>query len=171
MNVGSGICGHDIAGDRLNIHGEVDGVDIFGSRVTIKSSWIHDLPHYAVAPDHSDGSHNDGIQVSGGAGLLIAGNNISSCLNCTSAVFVAQGMAPVTGLVISNNLLDYATYTMKLNPSPLPSLALVVIEGNYIGSHQTYGTYAALVDPGATVQYLDNVWLSTGLPAPAQVLS
>jgi hypothetical protein len=170
VNDGAGICGHDFVATRLNIHGEVDGVDIFGSNATVSSSWIHNLPFYPVAPDHPNGSHNDGIQISGGSGGLITGNNIAGGPNMNAAVFVAQGMGAVTGLVISSNLLDYGTYTVKLNPSPRPSLALVVIKNNYIGSHQTYGKYAALVQPNAAVQYVNNVWLATGLPAPAQIL-
>ena len=169
VNVGDGVCGHDYTISGSNIHGEVDGAGVFGANVTIRGNWIHGLPYYAYAPDHSDGSHNDGIQVEGGNNIQITGNNIEGGDN--SAIMVSQPVAPVTNLVITGNFLDYGRYTVRLNPSPSTYLSLVVLTNNVIGSHQTYGQYFALINAGAVVQNSGNVWLATGLTAPVQALT
>jgi hypothetical protein len=171
VNVGDGICGHDYTISGSNIHDVVDGAGVFGSNVTITNNWIHNLPYYPVAPDHSNGSHNDGIQVEGGDNIHIVGNYISGGdINDNSAIMVSQPVSPVTNLVIVKNFLDWGRYTVRLNPSPSTYLSLVILDDNVIGSHQTYGVYFALVDRGAVVENLRNVWLATGKAAPAQIL-
>jgi PKD repeat protein len=171
VNVGDGICGHDYSITGSNIHDVVDGAGVFGSNVTISNNWIHNLPYYPVAPDHTNGSHNDGIQVEAGDNIQIVGNYISGGdVNDNSAIMVSQVVGTVSNLVIVKNYLDYGNYTVRLNPSPSTYLSLVILDDNVIGSHQNYGVYFALVNKGAVVENLRNVWFATGKAAPAQLL-
>ena len=77
--------------ERCDLSGGIDGVGAFceskngtATNVDVLGCFIHDLsylyPDYANGVSgstlHSDGSHNDGIQIQGGANIWVKGNNI-----------------------------------------------------------------------------------------------
>ncbi|MDD9205819.1 right-handed parallel beta-helix repeat-containing protein, partial [Georgenia sp. 10Sc9-8] len=68
-----GLKGWNITARRVNIHSVIDGGHFWGSNVTVENSWIHDLLHYRNDPNHSDGSHDDGIQIQQGSNIRITG--------------------------------------------------------------------------------------------------
>jgi hypothetical protein len=93
----NGINGHDFTLLRCDISQVVDGAGLYNTfapgtdlRVKIQSSYIHDLAYYSPDPNHSDNqTHNDGIQVQGGLGAVIQGNNIQSFRVGTTTVVLS----------------------------------------------------------------------------------
>ena len=78
-----GIVGHEFTARRNHISRTNDGIGIFNrpggsvaANVTVEGNYIHDLTHWNVDPAHSDGTHNDGIEVQGGENIFIRDNNV-----------------------------------------------------------------------------------------------
>ena len=79
---------------RCNISGTVDGVMIYGNGVTIEDSYLHD---FATPPTTTQGptakTHNDGVQIQAGSGIVIRRNNIKGASN--SAIIITQDAGTV----------------------------------------------------------------------------
>lgn len=91
----NGINGHDFTLLRCDISKCVDGAGLFKTSapgtnlaVVIQGNYIHDLSWFSPDPNHlSDNqTHNDGIQIQGGLGAVIQGNNIQSFRMGTTTV-------------------------------------------------------------------------------------
>lgn len=82
-----GIVGHDYIARRNDVSWTTDGFGIFrlsaqgtDANVTLEGNYIHDLCWIypdTMTPSHTDGTHNDCIQVQGGANIHIIGNNLA----------------------------------------------------------------------------------------------
>lgn len=106
-----GVRGSNFTLRRVDISGTVDGIHIHGStevndggNVRVESSWLHDFVFYENDPRHSDGSHNDAIQVIGGKNIEITGNTLTGARN--AAVQVTQGRNVVGNLTLDRNWAD-----------------------------------------------------------------
>lgn len=132
--------------DRVDVHGCVDGVRA-GDATSIVSSLIHDLREVA-------GGHNDGIQVAGGAGVLIEGNTVINPLGQTASVFVKSDSGPIRDVVIRDNVLDGGSYSLYVRKGA-HALLDVLVSGNRFGRSAAYGP--ASVD--VPVIWRDNEWM------------
>ncbi|MDD9205218.1 right-handed parallel beta-helix repeat-containing protein, partial [Georgenia sp. 10Sc9-8] len=109
----NGLRGWGITARRVNIHGVIDGGHFWGDDVTIEDSWIHDLLHYEDDPYHSDGSHDDGIQIQKGSNIRIVGNTIEGAYN--AAIMITQDQDRTSDVTISGNWLDGGKCTVNLS--------------------------------------------------------
>lgn len=111
---GNSIQGRDFEIYRCNLWGSVDGVGAQYSNVTISACWIHDIKWYTPDPGHSDNrTHNDGIQVHGGANFTIIGNSIEvgypgggdgvGFHEHTSGIIVTQDVGATSNVTIDKN--------------------------------------------------------------------
>jgi hypothetical protein len=76
-----GVVGEGFTAKRCYFRYAIDGVRIRNlngavASVTIEQSFIDELAWWASDPDQVDGSHNDGIQMEGGSGIVIRYNYI-----------------------------------------------------------------------------------------------
>jgi hypothetical protein len=162
---GAGICGSNFTATRVDVHGSVDGIKVFGGNVTVRDSYIHDEAWYASDPGQGGGaSHCDGIQVEGGSNLHLSGNTILGGRN--SALQVTQDVSAVSGLHVDDNFLDYGTYPVKLNSAPLSSMSGIYIDDNSFGDHQTGSTWAIIATNGVNFEASGNTYASSGKAAP-----
>lgn len=76
-----GIVGHEYTARRNRITRTNDGLGAFittalgtDCNVTIESNYIYDLTYWYPEPAHTDGTHNDCLQIQGGAGIHVIGN-------------------------------------------------------------------------------------------------
>jgi len=79
----TGILGHDYIARRNRIYNTCDGFGVFetgapgtDSLVTIEANSVGPLGWWYPDPDHSDGSHNDCIQLQGGIGTIVRWNRL-----------------------------------------------------------------------------------------------
>lgn len=130
---------------RVDVHSSSDGVRA-GTSVTVEDSRIHDL-------FRSEGSHNDGIQITQGSGIVIRGNTIdvrSGQDYMNAAVIIsAKGPQPVGDVLIEGNTLDGGNWTMSLGAEGEFPVSGIVVRGNTIGGRHRYGIAAAV--PEGTV--------------------
>lgn len=92
---------------RCDLSGATDGALAYADTV-IERSFIHDL-----RPD--EGSHNDGVQGSGGSDVTIRGNTILGPFRTsTSAVLAQSNIAPLDGWRIEGNLLAGGSFAVFL---------------------------------------------------------
>ena len=77
-----GVIGKEYTARRCNVYNTVDGFGAYNAsnrsaptNVTIDSCYIHDLSYFSKDPNHGNGpTHNDAIQIQGGANIKILGN-------------------------------------------------------------------------------------------------
>lgn len=159
-----GLRGFNFTARRLNIHGVIDGVHIYGDNVVLEKSWIHNNLHYKNDPNHSDGSHDDGVQIVKGKNVTIRGNHIGAVYN--AGIMVGQDSGTVSKLTISNNWLDGGKCTVNLSKKSYAPLKTVTISNNVFGRNVTNPagddcaiTYAKSTDGGMSLSnnfYGDN---------------
>lgn len=92
---------------RVNIYGGADGFKA-DSNVLIEDSYIHDL---AV----SAGSHNDGIQTTGGSNVTIRHTTckLSTFVGANACIQIGDEWAPNSNWLVENNLLDGGGWTIN----------------------------------------------------------
>lgn len=76
-----GIVGHEYTARRNDIGYTNDGLGAFvlsslspNANVTAEANYIHDLTYWYPEPAHTDGTHNDCMQIQGGANIVVIGN-------------------------------------------------------------------------------------------------
>ncbi len=172
-----GVRGSNFTLRRVEITKTVDGVHIHGlttiridpnaGNVLVEDSWIHDLIKYGNPPDtsHSDGSHNDGIQIVGGKNIIIRRNRIDGTLS-TSALLITQTSNDVSNLTIIGNMLGAAPAAINVSDKPtLVAIAnLAVIDNVFVKGKG----YAGLVTAAtrAVTTWSGNVWTTGVTPLP-----
>jgi len=100
---GNGAMGRDIRLYRCDISNFVDGVGLFRNNGGVYGCWIHDLPYYSWSPSHSDGSHNDGIQIHGGSDYEVIGNSVEMGYESTTGLIVTQDDGITSDVLINRN--------------------------------------------------------------------
>lgn len=146
----AGIAAHDYVAIRVNVHGCGNGAKA-GQNTTIAYSWLHEL---RVMP----GSHNNGIQVSGGDHIQILGNRITAPASQTAAIMIGPDYGrPIVDVTIVGNWLDGGDYALHLDAED------AVVRDNHFGSSALYGP-ANVVQPAAVWE--SNVLTDTGRAVP-----
>lgn len=134
---------------RNDISGTPDGIQAAGDGTRIEGNWIHDLAILGTFPNNT---HNDGIQLYNGNGVVVANNRIDIGFDGThqnGAIFVQPGDGNrVGGLQIVGNYLEGGGYTLRLEK---PVTTGVVVRDNVFGP-LTNGAFGHVsVTAGATV--------------------
>ena len=86
---------------------------------TLIGNYVHDMTHWNNDPAHADGTHNDGIEIQGGANITLRGNNFVGSVVAGDGLGVDSARTPVghhrrpehgivSNLVIENNWFDDA---------------------------------------------------------------
>ncbi|MBW3578466.1 MAG: right-handed parallel beta-helix repeat-containing protein [Actinobacteria bacterium] len=102
--VGVAICCEEFTVRRANIHHSMDGIRVNGNNL-VEDSYIHSLVV-------REGSHNDGIQSTGGRNIIIRHNHIDNRNPQTSAILIAPSIRPLVNVTVENNLLRGGGYTL-----------------------------------------------------------
>lgn len=118
--------------ERCHIHHVEDGIVLYGDNGIVTGNTIEHL--HQLRP----GAHSDGVQVAGGSGHRIEGNQISNSATDNAAIMVNQNSSPVTDLIIRGNTLRGQNTPAGINlakkPTPITE-EQVRIEGNDIGGY------------------------------------
>ena len=150
---------------RADVSGSTDGILAYGDDVRVEGSWVHDLVHYAHDPAQSDGSHDDALQVEGGARTAVVGNSLSGGHN--AAVMVTQNHARVRTLLIDRNYLGGGVITLNTSEKGRGPYAGLTVTGNrFLGDQlNPDGVQAAITaTTRAAATMDDNLLDATGAP-------
>lgn len=154
--------------DGMHIHGTTSRTDPYAGNVTIEDSWIHDLPHYMDA-SHSDGSHNDGIQIAGGHNIRVTNNRIDGTIY-NAGLMITQGRNDVYDLTISNNHLAGGGCTINIWDKNVPyPMTNVTMNSNTFTRGSTRNTDCAMIvslDTRAVATATANTWHDGTTPTP-----
>ena len=150
-----GIVGHDYTARRNHIQGTNDGLGIFnrpggppGANVTAEGNYIHSLTFWSNDPAHSDGTHNDGIQVQGGENIRIAGNTIVASArpgrgsgpsprgpHAGIGIMLQQNVARLGNVVVERNWVDDGQTSINIDHGKYATIT-VTVAANYLGHNQ-----------------------------------
>jgi hypothetical protein len=151
-----GIHGANITAIRVNIHGTVDGVKLFGSNSTLQDSYVHDLRSFSSDPYQNGGpTHNDAVQVLGGHNLRIVNNTLIGGGN--SAIQVTQTTGSVANFVVSGNLVGGGACTVNLQDAPLTSMSGISVNNNVFTHTSKYNCPIAAY-AGVSFVHTGNAW-------------
>jgi hypothetical protein len=126
----NGIVGKAFTLKRVDIHHVVDQVHLTGGAVRIESSWLHDNLHYATDPNHSDGTHDDSVQIKAGSGIVIVNNTIQHANN--AGIMITQDTGTVSNVTIANNFADGGACTINVAEKGRgPILGLAIRENRF----------------------------------------
>ena len=150
-----GIVGHDYTAKRNHIQRSNDGLGIFNrpggpvaANVTAEGNYIHSLTYWSNDPAHSDGTHNDGIQVQGGENIRIAGNTVVGSIvtgagsapsprgthgGCT--IMLQQNVAKLANVVVENNWVDDGQTSINIDNGKYSNIT-VTVRNNFLGRNQ-----------------------------------
>jgi hypothetical protein len=137
---------------RADIHGVGDGPRM-GDSTVVEDSWIHGL---AVG----GGSHNDGIQSTGGRGIVIRHNRIDHPRQQTSCILLGADLGDISGALVTGNLLNGGNYTVYAGADRGHRASNIQIVGNRFGRDFVFGPTS--LDPGVTAT--GNVFDDNGQP-------
>ncbi|GAA1996912.1 hypothetical protein JL107_12825 [Nakamurella flavida] len=181
-----GIVGHEFTARGNHILHTNDGIGIFNrpggssaANVRVEGNYIHDLTHWNDSPYHTDGTHNDGIEVQGGENIAIVGNTIIGSavagdglgvfgLHAGSAIIVVQNVTPVKNLVIEKNWLDDAQNTVCIQQGKFATVELTMQDNQFGRNQYVYSrnsTYQIRIysESRSTVHgLLSNTWMDNG---------
>ena len=117
--------------------------------VTVEANYIHTLTHWSVDPAHVDGTHNDCIQIQGGANILIGGNTIvadstegpGSVLSvrgnhAAQGILVQSNTSLLSNVVIDKNWHDNGSASLYLHPGSFSDLSPTTVTNNRLGRNQ-----------------------------------
>lgn len=150
-----GIVGHDYTARRNHIQGTNDGLGIFNrpggppeANVTAEGNYIHSLTFWSNDPAHSDGTHNDGIQVQGGENIRIAGNTIVANArpgrgsgpsprggHAGIGIMLQQNVARLGNVVVERNWVDDGQSSINIDHGRYATIT-VTVAANYLGRNQ-----------------------------------
>ncbi|NOJ60753.1 hypothetical protein [Arthrobacter sp. 260] len=154
-----GIVGHDYSAKRNNISLTNDGLGIFNrpggsvkANVLASGNRISSLTYWDWSPFHSDGTHNDGIQVQGGENIHIIGNNIdaSSVAGAGSsngprvphagiAIMLQQNVAKLANVVVEKNWVDNGQTSINIANGKYSNITVTVRENRLGRNQMDYG--------------------------------
>ena len=152
---------------RADISGTVDGVRISGERIVVENSWLHDFGHYTWDPEHSDGSHDDAIQVEGGSEIRILNNSITGAYN--AAVMAAQGLSTLSDMWINSNFVDGGACAINIARKSKPYMKGLQVSANRFGRNLRFPKCPLIyVKADSDLLPKSNVWDDTGgaIPLP-----
>ncbi|GIG19684.1 hypothetical protein Cch01nite_04080 [Cellulomonas chitinilytica] len=151
-----GLRGSNITAKRLNIHSVIDTMHIYGDNVTLESSWLHDTLHYDNDPSHSDGTHDDNIQIVKGNNISIVGNRIEGAYN--AAMMFTQGSGIVSNVTMDKNYFGGGACTINIAESGKGAIQGLKFTNNTFGTDSR--KTCAVISPATTTAvttYTNNV--------------
>jgi hypothetical protein len=184
-----GIVGHDYTARRNHIYHTNDGLGIFNrpggpatANVVAEANYIHDLTYWSNDPAHSDGTHNDGIQVQGGQNIRLTGNNVVGTIvtgagsapsprgtHGGTAIMLQQNVAKLANVVVNKNWVDNAQTSINIDNGKYSNIT-VTVSNNKLGRNQfDYGSGSKypvriISRAASTVTGLStNVWADNGV--------
>jgi hypothetical protein len=137
---------------RADVHSVGDGPRM-GDNSVVEDSWIHDLAA-------GGGSHNDGIQSTGGSNIKILHNRIEHPNAQTSCILIGANLDHVDDVLVQGNLLNGGNYTIYAGGKDGYRADNVRILGNRFGRDAVYGTHSIQ----SNIVFSGNVWNDTGAP-------
>jgi hypothetical protein len=141
-----GLRGQNITAKRLNIHDVIDTMHIYGNNVTLESSWLHDTLHYADDPSHSDGTHDDNIQIVKGDNLKFVGNRVEGAYN--AAMMFTQGSGIVSNVTVDKNFFGGGACTINIAESGKGAINGLSFTNNTFATDSRKG--CAVISPATT---------------------
>lgn len=116
----NGLAGADATFRYNNIHGNADGLKMWGNNV-VEYNYIHDLG------TGDPGEHNDGIQTTGGGPYTVRGNTVINQNAQTSCLLLGEEDGPITSTLVEGNYFAGGGYAIY-------SAAGATIRDNVIGT-------------------------------------
>ena len=129
----SAISGGGWTGRRLNIHHVIDGLKM-SSGSTLEDSYIHDL-------FQGGGSHNDGIQIMQGSGIVIRHNRIAAGMFMNAAVWIATDFGAISNVLTENNWLSGGGYTYRMNAKSSTITNTRLLNNHFTRASYQYGVF------------------------------
>ena len=151
----SGIIGANFTVRRTNIHHVIDQVHITGDNVTVESSWLHDNLHFTNDPHHSDGSHDDNVQVQGGRNIRLVGNTMSGSYN--AALQITQDRSVVADLTYAKNWADNGGCTLNIAEKTRGPMSGLVVADNTFGKTSRFGC-TIIYPPTSPISFARNLF-------------
>ncbi len=159
-----GMKGSNFTLRRVEVHGTVDSVKVYGNDVRVESSWLHGNVMYASDPNQGGGpTHNDGVQVLGGRRIALLGNRIEDADN--AALMVTQDYSATTELVFDANWAHGGGCTVNLAHKKLASMRGITVTRNRFGHDTRVPDCPVLASKMTTMLAAGNVYNDSGLPA------
>ncbi|THG30791.1 right-handed parallel beta-helix repeat-containing protein [Naasia lichenicola] len=155
----NGIMGWNFELHGVNIHGTVDQVSVAGSNVVVADSWLHDSIFYADDPDHTDGSHQDNIEIVSGDNILVTGNTMTGTNN--AAIQVTQDRGKVSNLTITKNFMDNGDCQINISEKDKGPISGITISNNTFGVNGNIRG-CGVVGPTSTIVNLISNLFSNG---------
>ncbi|MGY4643604.1 right-handed parallel beta-helix repeat-containing protein [Cellulomonas sp. URHB0016] len=146
-----GVRGFNITVRNTDIHDVVDTVRVIGDNFRIESSWLHDNLHYDVAPDQTNGTHDDGIQIQKGNNIDVVGNTISGAYN--AALMYSPGLGPISDVNVSGNWIDGGGCSVNIAEQGRGPATGLVFKNNVFG-RDTRVDDCAIIAPSTTAAVL-----------------
>jgi hypothetical protein len=192
-----GIVGHDYTARRNHVSRTNDGFGIFNvpggptaANVLLEANYVHTLTFWSNDPAHTDGTHNDCVQVQGGENIHIIGNTIK-CDQVDGAgsapsprsphagqgILLQQNVSKLANVVVEKNWLDDAGATLKIDHTASKGYTSITatVRDNKFGRNQLdYGNGSKyvirIVSKSASKVYgvnqadnATNIWEDTGI--------
>lgn len=153
----NGIVGSNFTAERMNIHHVVDPVRVLGNNVTVRDSWLHDNSHWEKDPLRGGTpSHDDSVQIEGGASILLEGNRMEGATNAAVQITQNSSIAKLGTITIRDNYLQGGGCTVNVGSSAANNRA--VISKNMFGAERIFAG-CAIVAPSSSAPLLSgNVW-------------
>lgn len=151
---------------RCNVHTACDTAQVLGANVTVEGNYLHGNIHLTSDPNWSgSGSHDDGIQVEGGAGHRIYGNTIEGGYN--GGIMVTQNVDNTTNLTIEKNWLGGGGATVNVSEKGRgPLTGLRIVDNRFLGTSRLAGFEILLPSTTRSVATITgNVMDADGSPA------
>lgn len=185
----NGVSGSNFTARNNNVHDVTDMFDIDAGGATIEANYVHAFSFHSDDADHASDkvhprwSHNDGVQVKGGANNTIRGNNIemyasktTGTLDAPTAYNYGAGItgspdkSAITSLVVTKNWLSGGEVGFQSNGfyGGATSANLGTISSNRVSHDQHYYPIryrAGMTVAGATT----NIWDPDHASVPANL--
>ncbi|WP_115790095.1 hypothetical protein [Arthrobacter silvisoli] len=151
-----GIVGHEFTARRNRIKRSNDGIGVFNrpggsvyANVVIEGNYINELTYWSNDPAHSDGTHNDGIQVQGGQNIRIVGNTVVGSIvtgagsapsprgthgGCT--IMLQQNVAKLANVLVERNWVDDGQTSINIAVGSKYPDIVVTVQRNFLGRNQ-----------------------------------
>lgn len=189
----SGILGHHFTARRCKIRHCVDGIGVYNTAaptavlgVLVEMCYIVDHSWFATAPGQTDGSHTDGCQIQGGAGMILRGNYFGGTHDPTvgdspwsrlsdpsyrsvSALMVTPNVGAVTAMNVERNWFGGGEICCNLTKSTNAGNNLGSLLDNRFDRNQYYATHTIDIRTGAYYTASGNVYDDDGTPVRVRV--
>jgi hypothetical protein len=111
------------------------------------------------SPYHSDGSHNDAIQVHGGHDIAILGNRLEEANN--AAIMMTQDYSPTRDVRVEQNWLNHGGCTVNIHDKG-SSMEDIRVRDNRFGDDTRNADCAIIRSSRVDLDASGNVWEDTG---------